>query len=159
VLHVAYGLPGSGRSGLGSALAGPGREVAEVRLAGRVTAAELASLRARAADADLVVASALVTPREYRALSLPPEFGAWVEGLAASGKPVVAVSLGSPYVLASFPSVPAYLVAWSASAATQRAAGDALAGRAPITGRLPVALPPFHVAGAGIERAGAAAGN
>ncbi len=159
VLHVAYGLPGSGRSGLGSALAAPGREVAEVRLEGRVTAAELASLRARAAEADLVVASALVTPREYRALSLPPEFGAFVEGLAASGKPVVAVSLGSPYVLAAFPSVPAYLVAWSAAAATQRAAGDALAGRAPITGRLPVALPPFHVAGAGIERAGAAAGN
>jgi beta-N-acetylhexosaminidase len=133
--------------------------VAEVRLGGRVTAAELASLRARAADADLVVASALVTPREYRALLLPPEFGAFVEGLAASGKPVVAVSLGSPYLLSSFPSVPAYLVAWSASAATQRAAGDALAGRAPISGRLPVALPPFHVAGAGIERARAAVGN
>ena len=159
VLHVAYGLPGSGRSGLGSALAAPGREVEEVRLDGRVTAAQVASLRVRAADADLVVASALVTPREYRELSLPPEFGAFVEELSAAGKPVVAVALGSPYLLAAFPSVPAYLVAWSASAATQRAAGDALAGRAPITGRLPVALPPFHVAGAGIERSGSPAGR
>ncbi|HEX8271004.1 MAG TPA: glycoside hydrolase family 3 N-terminal domain-containing protein [Longimicrobiaceae bacterium] len=159
VLHVAYNLPGSGRTTLGSALAAPGREVAEVRLSGSVTAAQVASLRARAAQADLVVASALVTPREYRALSLPAEFGAFVEGLAAVGRPVVAVSLGSPYLLSDFPSVPAYLVAWSASVAPQRAAGDALAGRAPIGGRMPVALPPFHVAGAGIARAGSALGN
>ncbi len=31
--------------------------------------------------------------------------------LAAAGKPVIAVSLGSPYLLSSFPSVPAYLLA------------------------------------------------
>ncbi|HEX2189871.1 MAG TPA: glycoside hydrolase family 3 N-terminal domain-containing protein [Longimicrobiaceae bacterium] len=155
ILHVTYAPEGSSAGGgLTAALSAAGRQVSEVRLSGRATAAQLASLRARAASADLVLASAFVTPREYRELALPPEFGAFVEGLAAAGKPVVAVSLGSPYVLGAFPSVPAYLAAWTAASASQRAAADALLGRAPITGRLPVALPPYHVAGAGVDRPG-----
>ncbi|MDP9348909.1 MAG: glycoside hydrolase family 3 C-terminal domain-containing protein, partial [Gemmatimonadota bacterium] len=100
-----------------------------------------------------------VTPREYQALSLSPAFGAFVEALSAAGKPVVAVSLGSPYVLEAFPSVPAYLIAWSATAATERAAAAALLGRAPIHGRLPVTLPPHHLAGAGIRRGEAEGGS
>jgi beta-N-acetylhexosaminidase len=159
VLHVSYGLRSGGRSPLGSTLEGPERRVTEVRLNGRITAAELSSLRAQAASADLVVASAYVTPREYQALTLPAEFGEFVEGLAAAGKPVVAVSLGSPYLLDAFPSVPAYLVAWSASVSGQRAAGEALAGRAPLTGRLPVSLPPHHAAGTGVARSGPAPGS
>jgi len=160
VLHVIYTPQGgSGRSTLGSALAGPGRQVTEVRLGGRVTASELATLRSRAAAADLVVASALVTPREYQALSLPAGYAAFVEELSAAGKPVIAVSLGSPYLLDAFPSVPAYLVTWTASAAGQRAAAEALTGAAAISGRLPVALPPHYPAGAGVDRPGPAPGS
>jgi beta-N-acetylhexosaminidase len=75
-----------------------------------------------------------------------------VEGLAAAGRPVVAVSLGSPYLLDSFPSVPAYLLAWSNAGVSETAAARALLGTAPIHGRLPVSLPPYHRAGEGIRR-------
>jgi beta-N-acetylhexosaminidase len=75
-----------------------------------------------------------------------------VERLAAAGKPVVAVSLGSPYLLDAFPSVPAYVLAWNGSMVSQRAAARALLGTAPITGRLPVSLPPHHRLGEGIQR-------
>jgi beta-N-acetylhexosaminidase len=160
ILHVAYAGEGSTpASGLTRALAGGERRVSEARVSGRSTPSELAALRARAASADLVIASAVVTPREYRALSLSREFAAFVQELAAAGKPVVAVSLGSPYLLEAFPSVPAYLIAWSASAVSQRAAAEALLGQAPITGRLPVGLPPHHLAGAGIRRAGTGVGD
>ncbi len=160
VLHVAYAAPGSGAgSALGAALAAGGKRVAQVRVSERTPAAELAALRARAASADLVLVTVLVTPREYRALSMSPAFGAFVETLSRSGKPVVAVSLGSPYVLDDFPSVPTYLVAWSSSAASERAAAAALLGRAPITGRLPVTLPPYHVAGTGMRRGGSQGGS
>ncbi len=76
-----------------------------------------------------------------------------IEVLTARGKPVIAVSLGSPYLLAAFPSVPAYMPAWGGAPVSQRAAAAALLGEIAITGKLPISLPPHFAAGAGIERA------
>ena len=122
----------------------------------RTTAEEWAELHARADSADVVVVTAQVTPREYEGTVDPAaSFNAFVEGLASAGKPVIAVSLGSPYLLTGFPSVGTYLLAWSGADVSQQAAADALLGRIPITGRLPIALPPFHDLGTGIRRAAA----
>jgi beta-N-acetylhexosaminidase len=65
-------------------------------------------------------------------------------------KPTVLVSLGSPYLLNQTPTVKAYLVAWSGARASERAAALALLGRVPITGRLPIRLPPGYEIGHGI---------
>jgi beta-N-acetylhexosaminidase len=153
VLHVTYSATGRGPGGavlnreLGAA--GP---VEHVRVGPATSAATFARLRERAAAADVVVASVVIAPFQYRALGLEGGFGPWVEALSAAGRPVVAVSLGSPYLLDGFPSVPAYLLAWSAGGHGERAAARALLGAAPITGRLPVALPPYHRLGEGIDR-------
>jgi beta-N-acetylhexosaminidase len=48
--------------------------------------------------------------------------------------------------------VPAYLLAWGGMDASQHAAARALLGAAPITGRLPISLPPFHARGEGLQR-------
>jgi beta-N-acetylhexosaminidase len=154
VLHVTYTESGRGPSGAGfnGALASGGVSVDHVRVGPSTSAATFTSLRQRAASADVVVASIVVSPVQYRPLGIGGGFGAWVEGLAASGKPVVAVSLGSPYLLGSFPSVPAYLLGWSNAGASESAAARALLGAAPIRGRLPVALPPYHRVGEGIDR-------
>jgi beta-N-acetylhexosaminidase len=155
VLHVVYS---DGRGGFvaptfAAALADAGYAVETVRVDERTTAAAFAALAERAAAADVVVASAHVTPREYvGSVAVDGGFSAWVERLAAAGRPVVAVSFGSPYVIDGFPSVPAYLLAWSGATESQRAAARALAGQAPITGRLPVALAPNHRAGEGVGR-------
>jgi beta-N-acetylhexosaminidase len=157
VLHVVYA---DGRSQFaaptfGATLQAAGYTVETVRVDVRTTAATFAALRERAAAADVVVASAHVTPREYTgSVAVDGGFSAWVERLAAAGRPVVAVSFGSPYLLDGFPSVPAYLLAWSGAAESQRAAARALAGRAPITGRLPVSLGAYHRAGEGVQRGG-----
>jgi beta-N-acetylhexosaminidase len=138
---------------MNAALAGQGRQIDEARVSERTTAAEFAALQRRAEAAELVIASAYVAPREYRAsVAIAGGFPGFVERLAAAGKPVVAVSLGSPYLLDAFPSVPAYVLAWNGSMVSQRAAARALLGAAPITGRLPVSLPPHHRLGEGIQR-------
>ena len=162
VLAVTYVDGQAGGGTLESALEAAGHTVARARTGVGTSAAEFARLRQRADAADLVVVSAYVTPREYRgSVEAGGAFAAFVEGVAASGKPTVVVSFGSPYLLRAFPSVGTYLLAWGPAAVSQAAAADALLGRAPIGGRLPVSLPPLHPRGAGISRPGpgAAASN
>lgn len=55
---------------------------------------------------------------------------------------VIAVALGSPYLLSThFETVPAAVAAYSDTPGAQRAVADALCGRIPFAGRLPVRLP------------------
>lgn len=154
VLHVTYTDDGGGSAGdvLQRELSAGGVAAEHVRVGPSTPAATFASLRGRAEAADVVVASIAIAPYQYRSLGIGGGLPEFVEALAASGKPVVAVSLGSPYLLDAFPSVPAYLLAWDAAAATETAAARALLGTIPITGRLPVSLPPHHRAGEGIDR-------
>jgi beta-N-acetylhexosaminidase len=153
VLHVTY-ADGNGSAGgvLQRELAAGGVRAEHVRVGPGTPASTFASLRSRAAAADVVIASIAIAPFQYRSLGVSGGTPAFVEALAASGKPVIAVSLGSPYLLDAFPSVPAYLLAWDAGAAAEAAAAHALLGTAPITGRLPVSLPPHHRMGEGIDR-------
>ncbi len=155
VLSVTYAEPAdlvAGRA-LDAELARAGYEVLPARVDDRTGAAELDAVRRRADSADVVVASAYVSPREYRGtVGARGGFPGLVEGLSAAGKPVVAVAFGSPYLIASFPSVPAYLLAWGGAEPMQRAAARALAGTEAITGTLPVSIPPGLPRGTGIRR-------
>ena len=66
------------------------------------------------------------------------------------------MSLGSPYVLGQILPVSSFVAAWSDTDPIERAVARALLGLAPITGRLPVSLPPAYPAGGGLVRGGAA---
>jgi beta-N-acetylhexosaminidase len=153
VLHVTYD---DGRDYAGNILqrelAAGGVAAEHVRVGPRTPAATFDRLRERAAAADVVLASVAIAPFQYRALGIAGGMPGFVEGLAAAGKPVIAVSLGSPYLLDNFPSVPAYLLAWDPGGPAEAAAARALLGTAPITGRLPVSLPPHHRVGEGVDR-------
>jgi beta-N-acetylhexosaminidase len=112
------------------------------------------SVRAAAAGASAVVFLAASQPTAWRpdAVDIPEPVASLVEQLALGGAPLIAVSLGSPYVLAQLSHVPAYLAAWSDTEYMERALARALLGQAPITGRLPVSLPPSFGVGAGLMR-------
>jgi beta-N-acetylhexosaminidase len=142
VLHVAYSRASGGGAGSGVSrqLEGGGLRVEHAPVHAQTGRAEFERLRARAAAADVVIASASIAPHEYRTLGLEGGFGAFVEALAAAGRPVVAVSLGSPYLLEDFPSVPAYVAGWSAAAASQRSLARVLLGELDARGRAPVSL-------------------
>ena len=127
--------------------------VGTVRVDNRTTDTEYASLAARADSADLLIVSAYVSPREFAgSVGTQGGFSPFVEKLALSGKPIIVLSFGSPYLLGAFPSVSSYLLAWGGAPISQRAAALALLGEREINGRLPIALPPAVPFGAGVHR-------
>lgn len=131
-----------------------GLAVNPVSVDSRTTEAEYEAIGAQADSASAIVVSVYVSPRESRGnIGAATGVSAMVDRLAAAQKPVIAVSFGTPYLLASFPAVPAYMLAWGGAAVSQRAAAAAIMGRNPITGKLPVSLPPFAALGTGLTRA------
>jgi beta-N-acetylhexosaminidase len=70
----------------------------------------------------------------------------------ARERPTVLISLGNPYVIGGLPEVGSYLIGWRSNAVAERAVARALAGAAPITGRLPIGLPPRYPRGWGLQR-------
>ena len=84
-------------------------------------------------------------------LALPDAWAALADSVARL-RPMVLISLGSPYIVQQVPSAGSYLVAWTPNAMMEAAVARALSGRAPITGRLPISIPPQFVIGSGLER-------
>jgi beta-N-acetylhexosaminidase len=125
-----------------------------IRVDSRTTESEYAALAARADSADVLLVSAYVSPREFAGtVGAQALFSGFIEKTALSGKPIIVISFGSPYLLSAFPSVSSYLLAWGGSPVSQRAAALAVLGEREISGRLPISLPPALQLGAGIHRA------
>lgn len=128
----------------------PGMETAV--LDARARPVELDSLLAQADSADLVLFSPFVRVMAWKGdAAIAEPVPGFVEQLAVR-RPTVVVSFGSPYVLKQFPNIGTYLLAWGQGEVAQRAAVRALTGEIPITGTLPISLPPYHPIGTGIQR-------
>jgi beta-N-acetylhexosaminidase len=108
----------------------------------------VAALLARGSTAVFATADRPVAGRG--AIGLPAALTALIAGTARA-RPAVLVSLGNPYLIGGLPEVGSYLIGWRSNAVTERAAARALAGVAPITGRLPIALPPRYPRGWGLQ--------
>jgi beta-N-acetylhexosaminidase len=101
---------------------------------------------------DTFAVAAFSSAAAYRGtVGLSGDLPQWVQGLIASGKPVVFIALGDPYLLRSFPDVPAYLATFSTSRVSEVAAVRALLGEINITGHLPVTIPGLAQYGEGIQ--------
>lgn len=99
-----------------------------------------------------VVASAFVRVAAYKGnADMAESHARLLRDLQATGKPVVLVSYGSPYLLRQVPSVPAYVCAYGAADSSQRAAVAALLGEYPVSGKVPVSLPGFYAFGDGLQ--------
>ncbi len=115
-------------------------------------ASEYASLLRQARSTDLVVISLHVTAVAYAgSVAIPSELSSFVQELAAARIPHVVVSFGNPYLLREFPDAQGYLLAWSGSQESQRAAARSLFGEIPIRGRTPTRIPPNFEIGAGLR--------
>ena len=73
-------------------------------------------------------------------IALPPALRPVLVALAQSDQ-VVAVSFGSPYLVAELPPQAAFVSAYASTVRTAHAAARVLAGSAPVHGRLPVSIP------------------
>jgi beta-N-acetylhexosaminidase len=111
------------------------------------------AIDAAADSADMIVIGSYVNISSTTATAeTPSPLVELVRRLEGRGVRTVVVAFGSPYLLKQIPSIGSYLVAWGGSNASQIAAARAITGRAAITGRLPISIPPLVAIGAGQRR-------
>ena len=128
-----------------------GGNVTTAYIDSRTSQGGLDSLVASVASADVVLFSPFVRWRDRKgSIFMPEPVGELVQKLAAA-KPTVVTSFGNPYILNQFPQVGTYVLAWGPEDVTQRAAARGLTGQAPISGRLPIPIPPDLPLGAGVR--------
>ncbi|MGH7745259.1 MAG: glycoside hydrolase family 3 N-terminal domain-containing protein, partial [Candidatus Dormibacteria bacterium] len=85
-------------------------------------------------------------------VDIPAEQAAFAEKVYKSGKPVVTVGFGSPYLVEHFPQAETWLAAFGISDVAQISVARALFGEIPVQGHLPVTVPGVQMnAGFGIE--------
>jgi beta-N-acetylhexosaminidase len=131
--------------------------VTSIELSERSTANEIELVRAVAPRYDAIVASVFVRAASGSGrMDLPANMQALLRALARqteqSGKSFVTVLFGNPYTATFLPDVPAIMITYDFYDRAERSAVHALAGEAPITGKLPIGIPGVAERGAGIVR-------
>ena len=85
-------------------------------------------------------------------VDVPEEQAALAHQLYKSGKPVITLALGSPYLIERFPQAETWLSAFGISDVAQISMARALFGEIPVRGHLPVTIPGIPLkAGFGLE--------
>lgn len=102
-----------------------------------------------------IVSSYLTTGTNVSNPNAPEPIAQFMRDLVQRHPRTVLVAFGNPYLLQQVSAASSYLVGWGGFPVSQTAAGRALIGAAPITGRLPISIPPLLRFGAGEDRAGA----
>ena len=112
----------------------------------------LAAIHARAEAADIIILHLYATLTSGNSsVQLPENVIAEVQKIIALGKPMIAVSLGNPYLIQQMPDVDTYICAYDDDPLMQHVSADALLGRQAITGKIPITVPSLFQRGDGIE--------
>lgn len=101
--------------------------------------------------ADLVIAVSHIAIRTAEDINLDDMLGPVMDHLFQSGSPVVAITLGTPYAILNMARADVHLLGWSPNRRQQAAVTNALLGKAPVTGRVPVSIPPLYTIGDGLS--------
>jgi len=113
-------------------------------------------LKEKASSFDLVILSVYLRPqigvRLEDQVKMSDQFVQFARQLQSEGRRVVLISFGELEVLDRLPDLGTFMLAWSGQPVMQRAAARALLGITPISGRLPLGLPPHHQRGDGLTR-------
>src|SRR2546427_1952943 len=115
---------------------------------------DAASLRLPPADSyDVAILALFVRVSDRKGnVDVPAEQAALAQQVYKTGKPVITVAFGSPYLIERFPQAETWLAAFGISVGAQISAARALFGEIPVRGQLPVTVPGVNLkAGFGIE--------
>jgi beta-N-acetylhexosaminidase len=131
--------------------------VTAVELSDRSTPSEIDLVRSTALRYDAIVISIFVRAASgSNRMDLSPALVKLVTDLAHATantpKPIVTTLFGNPYVAMSLPDLPSMLLTYDFYDLAETSAVRALTGEAPISGKLPIALPGLFEAGHGIVR-------
>ncbi len=111
-----------------------------------------AKLVAMAPEFTHLVVSAFVRVTSSKGTAdMAPSHARLIGRLRETGRPLIVLAFGSPYLLRQFPDVPVYVCAYGSAESSQRAAIAALFGEFATTGALPVTIPGLAQRGAGLE--------
>jgi beta-N-acetylhexosaminidase len=131
--------------------------VTAIELSDRSTTEEVELVRASASRYDAIVVSVFVRASSASGrMDLTPPLVKLLQDISRSTqstpKPMITVFFGNPYVPMGLPTLPAMMLTYDFYDLAEGSAVRALAGEAPITGRLPIALPGMFDAGWGMVR-------
>ncbi len=131
--------------------------VTAIELSDRSTASEIELVRAMAPRYDAIVAGVFVRAASASGrMDLAPPLARLLTDLArttgTSSQPFVTAMFGNPYVATFLPELPSVLLTYDYYDLAEMSAVRALAGEAPITGRLPIDLPGLAPVGGGLTR-------
>ena len=112
-----------------------------------------ARLVAAADSSDVVLLSSFLSP-SYTSSTATAGTGVldFLHTMARRRARTILLSFGNPYLYQQIPEIGSYVIAWGGFPVSQRAAAQALSGLNPITGRLPITIPPSLNFGAGEMR-------
>jgi beta-N-acetylhexosaminidase len=132
-------------------------QVTAIELSDHTPPADLDMVRAIAPRFGAIVASVFVrTTSGSGRMDLAPELAKLLKDLARAteqtNRPLVTCFFGNPYTASFVPELPTMLLTYDVYDLPERAAVRALAGEAPIGGRLPIALPGLFPVGHGLDR-------
>ena len=133
--------------------------VTAIELSDRTTASELELIRAMVPRVDAIVASVFVRTASFSGrMDLAPGLQQLLRVIAAqtarTRRPFITVFFGNPYAATFLPEMPAMLLTYDFYDRAEASAVRALAGEAPIGGKLPIALPGLFDVGFGLSRPG-----
>jgi beta-glucosidase-like glycosyl hydrolase/CubicO group peptidase (beta-lactamase class C family) len=102
---------------------------------------------------DVVILALFVRVSDRKGnVDVPAEQAALANQVYKSGKPVITMAFGSPYLIEGFPQAETWLGAFGISDVAQTSMARALFGEIPVRGHLPVTIPGVQLnAGFGIE--------
>jgi beta-N-acetylhexosaminidase len=101
---------------------------------------------------DVAIAALFVRVADRKGnVGLPDNQRVVVNQMLATGKPIVIMSFGSPYLIENFSDAKTWLAEFSTNDVSQRAAARALFGQAAIQGQIPVTVPGSEKPGDGIR--------
>jgi beta-N-acetylhexosaminidase len=127
--------------------------VTGLELSDRMTADQADLVRSLARRADVIIVSVFVRIASYSGrMDLSERQVALLGELASLNKPYIAVLFGNPYTATFLTKLPAVLLTYEAFDGIELAAVRALAGDAPISGKLPITLPGSFPIGHGLTR-------
>ena len=111
-------------------------------------------LQAVAEDASqcpqIYVAAFVTVAANRGSVALQGGLAQFLNTLTRGTAPVALISLGNPYLLRDFPMVSAYAATFSTTQTSEIAAAQAILGKIPITGKLPVSVPGIAKIGDGL---------
>ena len=153
VLGVSNGFDGGSiMNPLASTLRAGGLKFSQAYLQENSGGAASAAARKAVSESDIVIVGMYGRVRSgaRNSVGIPENGAAIVREALASGKTVIGISFGNPYILSSFPEMQTYIVSYGDMSSLQRATARVLLGQQQASGKLPISLPGLYPRGTGL---------